>query len=184
MARRRHGPKRLDALRQGLIESLGRAGLTLLIISVLLLASIFPFKFGNFGQIRPFFLLTAVYYWAVYRPSMLPPIPAFLSGLALDILSGLPMGMNALVVMLVQMTTRAQAKFLLAQKFAVVWACFALVALMAALAQWLLFSLLTLQWAALQPSLVSAGLTVLIFPAMVVPLYAINRALETRMFFG
>lgn len=155
----------------------------MLIIFVLTILSILPIGLAGYGEVRPVFVLTAVYYWAVYRPSMLPPLGTFLSGLALDLLTGGPLGLQAFVLLAVRMLVTGQQKLLLAQQFGVVWACFGLVALAAGLVQWLVYALILWHVPVLKPVLINAALSALLFPAVVLPLFLLNRALESRDIF-
>lgn len=172
-----------DDFRQSFVDSVGRIGLTLLIVSVLVVLSILPLGIAGYGEIRPAFVLMAVYYWAIYRPYMLSPLGTFLTGLALDLLTGTPLGLQALVLLIVRLVTGTQQKFMLAQRFGVMWACFGLVALASGLAQWLIFGLVNWQMTALKSVLVSAAISALLFPAVALPLYMINRAMDNRDIF-
>lgn len=165
------------------MDSFGRAGLTLLIVFVLIILSILPLGLKGYGEVRPAFVLMAVYYWAIYRPYMLSPVATFVAGLVLDLLTGTPLGLQALVLVLARTVTMTQQKFMLAQKFAVMWACFCLVALAAGLLQWLVYSLIDWQLAALQPVVISALLSTLLFPAIALPLYLLSRAMDSRDLF-
>ena len=95
---------------------------------------------------------------------------AFFIGLALDLISAYPLGMHAVVFVAAHWATSAQRRFLASQNFMVIWAGFALIALIAAGIQWGLFSLFN--WTLLDPKLIliSTALTVFLYPAMVVPL--------------
>jgi rod shape-determining protein MreD len=172
-----------DGWRQSLIDSFGRAGLTFLIVLVLVVLSILPLGLKGYGEVRPAFMLMAVYYWSIYRPYMLSPVATFAVGLVLDLLMGTPLGMQALVLVIVRTVTLTQQKFMLAQKFAVMWVFFGLVALGAGLMQWFIFSLMDWHAAALKPVVISACLSTLLFPAVALPLYLINRAMDSRDIF-
>lgn len=172
-----------DGWRQSFTESFGRTGLTLLIVFVLIILSILPLGLEGYGEVRPAFVLMAVYYWAIYRPYMLSPVGTFAAGLVLDLLTGTPLGMQALVLVLVRTITMTQQKFMLAQKFGVMWACFGLVALGAGCAQWFIYSLMDWQMAGIKPVVISALLSTLLFPAIALPLYLINRAIDSREIF-
>jgi rod shape-determining protein MreD len=167
-----------DRWEDSFLENLAHLGLTMMIVFVLLLLSAFPFKLGGFGEIRPAFLLMAVYYWSIFRPRMMLPVGTFLSGIILDLLAGMPLGLNTLTLLVVQILTRGQRKFMQSQRFAVIWIGFHMVALGAALLQWAIYSLFEWHWMPMKPLLISAIMTGLIFPLAVLPLYAINRAVD------
>lgn len=161
-------------------DSLGRLGITVAVLFALVVLSAFPFPFLGLAEIRPAFVLVAVYYWAVFRPQMLPPAGAFLAGFVLDLVSFYPPGMSALTLVVVQWLVRTQRKILLGQNFMVIWAAFGLVSFLTALLQWGVFSLFSLHLMSIRPVLGSALLTVVVFPLIAKPLFLINRALERR----
>ncbi|HYD19269.1 MAG TPA: rod shape-determining protein MreD [Patescibacteria group bacterium] len=163
---------------------LGRWALIILFMFLLLILSIFPFKIGHFGEIRPSFILMAIYYWAIMRPSTFPPLATFCLGIMLDLLAGdtWPLGVNAITLLAVQWIMRRQRKFMLGQGFIVLWMGLALVTLTAGLFQWLVYSAFnqSFEIQTLQPVLISAVMTSVIFPLIVLPLSAFNKKLAER----
>lgn len=172
-----------DDWRQSFLDGIGRTGLTLLIVFFLLLLSVLPLGLHGYGNVRPAFLLMAVYYWSVYRPYMLSPVGTFAAGIVLDLLTGGPVGLQALLLVAARTLTVSQQKFMLAQKFIVMWAFFGLVALGAGLLQWALTNLIDQQLTELQPVLFSVLLSTLLFPAIALPLFLLNRAMDSRDIF-
>lgn len=162
------------------LGSVGRWGLTALVILALFLLSTFPFRFAGLGEIRPAFMLMAVYYWTILRPSLLPPPAVFAIGIVLDVLFAYPLGMNAMVFVIAQWVTRGQRKFLLGQPFPVIWAGFALMALGSGVAQWLVFSLFSGTLVPVRPVVVGTLLSVFLFPAAALPLSVAHKALVDR----
>lgn len=160
------------------LPAIWRAGIVLLALSVLLGLSLIPLEVAHLGDIRPFFMLAAIYYWAIMRPSMIPAALVFLLGLLLDLLYAYPLGMQALVLVTAYWVARGQRRFLMGQSFRVIWATFSVVALASGLIQWTAFSIFSLSLAPLQPPLVSSLLTALIFPLLVMPLSLVVRALS------
>jgi rod shape-determining protein MreD len=171
-----------DGWQGSVVGVLGRWLMTGLLIFLLLVLSSFPFKLGHFGEIRPSFMLMAVYYWAIMRPATLSPIATFIVGLAFDLMGGFPLGLNALTLVLAQWVTRSQRKFLLGQSFIVIWMGLALVSLGAGLLQWLLYAGFHREFdiGALRPILMSVIMTAAVFPLIVLPLAAFNKSLADR----
>ncbi len=157
------------------LRMVGRWGLVLAVMLALVLLSVIPFRIVHLGEIRPVFMLMAVYYWSILRPA--PPLAVFAIGLVLDLLSDYPLGMNALVLVAVQALTGSQRKFLLGQSFLVIWAGFALVAFGAGILQWGLFSLFNMTLVSAKSMLISAALSAFLFPLSVLPLAAVYKAL-------
>jgi rod shape-determining protein MreD len=108
----------------------------------LLLLTATPTHLPGFAGIAPMLPLMGVYYWAIYRPDLLPAWLAFVIGLLSDIVDGTPLGVTALVMLLVQGTAASQRKFFLGKSFAVTWWAFGLLAAGAVSLSWLLASLL------------------------------------------
>jgi rod shape-determining protein MreD len=169
-----------DTWQESTLDIFRRWGMTLLIVSVLLLVSTFPFTLAGLGEIRPSFLLIAVYYWAVVRPATLPPYGVFFVGLAFDLIADYPFGLTALTLVVAQWLTKSQRKFLLGQSFIVMWMGFTLVAGGAALLQWGVFSLFDWRLLAIEPCLVSALLTTVFFPLAVPVLSGFGTHLNGR----
>ena len=164
-----------DEWHESFLRIVGRWGLGLAVLLVLILLSAVPFRIAHLGEVRPAFMLMAVYYWTILRPT--PPLAVFALGLVLDMLSAYPFGMNALVLVTVQALTSNQRKFLLGQSFLVIWAGFALVAFGAGVVQWMLFSLFNLALVSAKPMLISVILSAFLFPLCVLPLAAVHKAL-------
>lgn len=157
---------------------MGQWGLVLLAVLVLTLLSAIPLHIVHLAEVRPMFMLMAVYYWTMLRPT--PVVGVFLLGLLLDLISDYPLGMNAFVLLLAQILTTHNRKFLLGQSFLVTWAGFAVVALGAGLLEWLLFSLFNFTLVSTKSVLLSVVLSAFLFPVVVLPLAAVNRALLGR----
>ena len=73
------------------------------------------------SDIRPGFTLMAIYYWAIYRPALFPPLVIFILALAMDVTNGTALGLHCLVLLPVFLFLRAQRRFLYEQPFYVVW---------------------------------------------------------------
>lgn len=108
----------------------------------LLLLTAIPFHLTAFAGIVPMLPLMGVYYWAIYRPDLLPAWLAFLIGLLYDVVGGTPLGVNALVMLLVQGIAASQRRFFLGKSFTVTWWAFALLTGGAIGLDWLLVSAL------------------------------------------
>jgi rod shape-determining protein MreD len=161
---------------ESVLGMLRRTALLALQVFFLILLSIFPFKMLHFAEVRPAFLLMAVYYWSVFRPQLMSPAGAFAAGMLLDLLCAGPLGLNALTLLGMQALTGRQRKFLSGQSFVVLWLCFFLMAALACFFQWTVFSLFDLRLSPLRPLLVSAALTGLFFPPMAWILGALDKS--------
>ena len=158
------------------LDQLGRNLLPGLLAVLFLLLSVVPVNVPHFGQVAPGLTLIAVYYWAVQRPSLFPPSLAFGLGLLQDLLSGNALGASAVIFVAVQWAVRAQRRFLIGRPFVLVWWGFLLVALAAAVAEWLLFCAMNFVITPIEPAVVSAGISIALFPLFAALLMWVNRA--------
>src|SRR5688572_30014044 len=122
--------------------------LTLLLFTLNLVSFSLPYA----GEMRPFFLLMAIYYWAIYRPTLLPPVAAFTLGLLLDVLSDFPLGLNAILLLAVQLIVRRNRLFLMGQPYGMVWMGFGLTCITVAGAQWAFFALMSQGLPGIEPA--------------------------------
>ncbi len=131
------------------------------------------------GIKAPLFLMT-IYYWSIFRPTIVPAWLVFAAGGVLDILSGLPLGINAFVFVAVQWIVSDQRRFLMGQPFIMVWSGFCLVVVLTGLVQWFLFGLVHLHWTPLHPVWISMVLGMFIFPLVNVMLHLTHKLLPVR----
>lgn len=149
---------------------------------VLFILSLCAFSIPHAGEIRPFFLLMAVYYWCVFRPTLLPPAVVFTAGLLIDFFSGLPAGLTAGILVMVQWIVRSQRRYLMGQSYVVLWTGFAIVCFSSAFVQWGLFGLTRLSWPPVEPILAGAALSVFLFPPVAAALQLVHRILPEENF--
>lgn len=129
------------------------------------------------GGFKTCFFLMGVYYWSIFRPTLLPVAIVFACGLALDFLNGYPPGLNALIFVLVRWAVSDSRRFLMAQAFPMIWLVFGLVAFAALSAQWAIYSAVSHAFAPYLPILISVGLAMALFPLVGVCLHMTHRAL-------
>jgi rod shape-determining protein MreD len=147
-----------------------------LLLCALFLLNLMSLPLPYVGAIKPMLVMMAVYYWAINRPTLVPPVLCFVMGLLMDILSGMPPGLNAFLLVAVQWLVRDQRRFLMGQPFITLWALFGLVALGAALLQWMLFGIVQ-GWAPLLPVATTVGLSLFLFPFVTLLLVGSHRLL-------
>jgi|MDTC01.3.fsa_nt_gb rod shape-determining protein MreD len=127
---------RMDVLARQLTPSM--LTLALVIINVV------PLHIPGFSRVVPLLPLMAIYHWAVFRPRLLPAYAVFLIGLLQDILTGAPIGVNALVFLAVYGAVLSQKQFFIGKSFFILWLGFSLIAAGAAIFYWLAISILNL----------------------------------------
>lgn len=148
--------------------------LLLLLFVMLNMASI-PLPYA--GVIKANLVLMAVYYWAIYRPTLVPASLCFGIGMVMDIIGGFPLGLNAMVLVLVQWIVKDQRKFLMGQPYFVIWAAFGLVTVCASTLQWGLSGMPGMEWGPLLPVLGGIMISMLLFPFMTMILVFTHKIL-------
>lgn len=147
------------------------------VIFLFLLLNIVSFSLPHAGDFKPFFLLMAVYYWAIYRPTLMPPAYTFALGIVMDLESGLPVGLHALVLVGLQILVVRQRIFLTGQPYITVWIGFAVCALAYVLLLWLAASLAVWALMPLQAPLIAMGFSIVLFPLISLILLGVHRIL-------
>lgn len=56
------------------------------VIVMLVLLNVASLSLPHAGDLKPFFVLIAVYFWSINRPTLMPALYTFLLGVMLDIL--------------------------------------------------------------------------------------------------
>ncbi|HEX2113923.1 MAG TPA: rod shape-determining protein MreD [Alphaproteobacteria bacterium] len=90
--------------------------------------SVVPVRLPAASVLAPDIVLIAVFYWTVHRPDLMRLWTVFVIGLLGDVLSGAPLGVHPLVLVLVHTAIITQHKIFRGAPFGVVWWAFALIA--------------------------------------------------------
>ena len=146
------------------LDTIARRILPVAITIMLALAAAVPSHVPGFSALVPAVTLISIYYWTIFRPDLMPALAVFAIGLFQDILSGLPLGVNALIFLLVYAIVLGQRRFFLGKSFLVMWWGFLLIVAGAFLLTWLAVSLLEAAFLDPMPALFQAGVTLAIFP--------------------
>lgn len=118
-----------------------RGMVPLVLTLCLVLLTVVPYNVPGLAVVTPSLAMMAVFYWSIYRPDLLPATAAFLVGLTQDALGGGPLGLTALVLVLVHGVVVSQRRVFVGKSFFVAWWGFAIVAAGAFALSWLLASL-------------------------------------------
>lgn len=110
---------------------------------IVLLFGLTPTYLPGLAQITPLYTLVAVYFWAVYRPDLMGYGLGFALGVLEDLLTGAPLGVGALSLLLTQWIVFNQQKFFHAKPFAVTWFAFVIVAFGAIVLKWICIGLIS-----------------------------------------
>jgi len=162
-----------------LIErSIGRFRALVPLLSSLLLAvlGLAPMGMPYAPPVASALALMAVFYWSIFRADLMSMAGALLVGVTVDMLSGGPFGVNALILLLTHELGVSQRRVFLGSSFLVNWWAFSMTALGAGIIAWSISSLLYWHFFPPQPILAGIGLSLLIYPAI----YWLLNRLERR----
>lgn len=148
--------QRLDVVARSLFPFL----LTVLLVVV----SMVPMRVPSLAPIMPALALVAVYYWAVYTPTLMPIWAVFLIGLFQDLLIGDALGAGIIALLCVHAFIGWQRRFFAQASFSMIWCMFMLVAAGAMVMTWLLTSFAMSQSVDPRPALFQYLMTVAVYP--------------------
>jgi len=159
------------------VDRLGRLLVPHLFLVVLMLVGLISYPLPYVGPVKPFFVLMPVYYWAIYRPTLMPSSYCFVIGLVVDLLAGTALGLHSFILVAVQWLARDQRRFLMGQTYIVIWLVYALVVFFAAASEWALVGLMYRAWSSPVPGAFSALFNIFLFPFVSLLLSATHRML-------
>ena len=109
-------------------DNWARGAIPIVLTLVAVIVQLVPVRLPDYSVIAPDFVLMAVYYWTVHRPDLMRPWSVFLVGIIDDILSGMPLGVSALILLFAHWAIVSQHRVFRGQSFLLLWCGFALVA--------------------------------------------------------
>jgi rod shape-determining protein MreD len=125
-----------------------------------------PMHVPYLGPVMPWLTLVAVFYWAAHRPDLMPGPAVFAVGLFHDLLSGAPLGVGIIVLLLVHAAIAGQRRFFVSRSFSVLWAVFAIVALVAMALHWGLTMVATGALLSPEPVVFQVLTTIAVYPLL------------------
>jgi rod shape-determining protein MreD len=154
-----------------------RAVTPVVLAFLMLVISRLPFGIEGLETAMPLLTLIACYYWTIYRPNLMPSIALFFLGVLQDLVTGGPLGLMALVLLLVHWLVDAQRRVFLGKSFVVGWWGFGLIALGAEVVIWVLASIYYDQLLVVRPFAFQFMLTVAIYPCFAWLFSLVQRAI-------
>jgi len=131
------------------VDGLARTFSPFAICLLLILFSVAPLRVPVLASAAPLLPLMAIYHFGLFRPALLPHWLVLLFGLLMDLLDGGPVGVNAVVLLMVRHFVEANQRFLVDKPFAVIWFGYALASAGAVAGIWALTCFLL--WAPIDP---------------------------------
>jgi len=164
------------------LDDIARFSAVYFLIAIFFTAEIIalPSPFDGF-RLVPFLMIT-VYFWAAYRPNILPPLLVFILGLLADIITGAPIGVGAIILVLMNWAISSQRAFLSAQSFPMVWLVFGMVYAVITVLQWLVFGLVQLQWSSITHIMPQYLAGLIAFPFVSIICHLANKILPNQNF--
>jgi len=139
--------------------------------------SILPFHIPGYASLSPDYALMVVYHWTIYLPDLLSPTAIFLIGAVFDLISGGPLGMTALVLLLARLITRHSRRKFIGKSFLFVWGGFTLLSIATMLWRCIFHALFGSSPGDFRNCLFQGMLTISLFPIASLLLVHAQRAL-------
>jgi len=146
------------------VESLLRLSVPVLFLLFLFMWNMTPLPFTGGDFINPHLYLMGVYYWSMYRPTLVPPWLCFLAGIVTDIVINAPVGLNAFTFTLIQWIVNGQRRFLMGQPYIAIWAIFGLIVFAISIGQWTVLGLLHMRFPGFSSAIIDAAASFFLFP--------------------
>ncbi len=125
-----------------------------------------PIGLPGQADLRPIFAMACVFFWSLYRPSSLPPPVTCLTGLLVDLLGLSPLGLWAVLLLVLQGATLASRRRLIPRGFFLTWAVFSGLATCLCAAAWAAQSVLGLALLPAGPVLTESLTACGLYPAL------------------
>lgn len=159
--------RRLDVTARWLVP------FALLVFGLFLLG--LPFGIPGQAFLRPLYAMGCVYFWSLYRPASLPAPLIALAGILLDLLGLSPLGLWAVLLLLLKAITFALRRYLVPASFIWVWGGFVVLAGVGAIAFWVAACAEHQMLMPGTPILVEVLLAATLYPALSVLLIRMHR---------
>jgi len=125
-----------------------------------------PFGIPGQAELRPAYAMACVFFWSLYRPVSLPAPMVAATGILLDLLGMSPLGLWAVLLLILQGSTLASRRRLIPQSFFMTWLVFFGFAAALSGCAWLLESLLELRMLPVLPAAAQALAALGLYPAL------------------
>lgn len=131
---------------------------------LLALISVVPMRIEGFATVTPSLVSISVFYWSLHRSYLMPAPVVFLLGLISDILTGTPMGLSSLMLLIIHAIAVSQRLVFVGKAFILSWWGYFLIATGIAFLSWIVACIYSLALLPISPILMQLVLTILVFP--------------------
>jgi rod shape-determining protein MreD len=159
------------------LDLVARKVLPVFVTLLLVMLAVLPLRVPLLSPVIPALPLISVYYWAVYKPGLMPVWAIFLIGLFHDLLSAGPAGVGILSLLVVFGLVESVRRLLAGVGFLGVWLAFVPVAAAASMTTWLLTCLVETRLFELEPTLFQYFATIAGYPCLAWVLSQMQRTL-------
>jgi rod shape-determining protein MreD len=132
--------------------------------AVLAVLSVVTIGIPGYSAVVPGYTAMATFYWAVYRPDLQPASALFLIGILQDILTGTPLGLTAVSLLIIHALALSQRQALVTKPFLLAWLGFVAIQLPISVLAWGMMSALAFRFIGPEPAVFQYLVTVLGFP--------------------
>lgn len=141
-----------------------RGSIPFAVTFLLALISVVPTGIGVFAVVTPSFLGISVFYWSIHRPYLMSAPLVFILGVLFDFLSGGPLGLSSLLLLLIHGIAMSQRRVFVGKAFLLTWFGYIVVAFSIAVLSWIIACLYFLSFVPLMPVIAQFLISLLIFP--------------------
>lgn len=134
------------------------------LVVILAVISAVPPGAVSLGPAMPFLPAAAVFQWSLYRPDLMPRGAAFLIGVMHDALTGAPLGVSAVALLVLQDAVRRYGRYVAGRAVPAVWLAFAAFAALSVGVSWLVASVWHLRPMPVPAAAAQLALTVASYP--------------------
>ena len=133
---------------------------------LLALLSVVPTGISGLAVVTPSFVAISVFYWSIHRPYLMNAPLVFILGILSDFLTGAPLGLSSLMLLLVHGVALSQRRVFVGKTFLLTWFGYMLVAFGITLLNWLVACLYSLTLIPLMPVMMQFLLSLAVFPLL------------------
>lgn len=149
-----------------------------IVFTFLLLLLMANWALPYFTVLKPQIMLIVVFYWTLYRPTIMPAWVILLLGVVLDAMNPvMPIGTHAASYLLISGILKPRRRMLMGQSFVVVWGGFVIAAIIDMMFKWFAMIALSGTWVSFGTVLLNGFITILAFPLLVLIMVMIHRML-------